>query len=136
MNNKLSDTIEDLESRQVVDCSSKTVSQLYEDRDGVLISFTDGTFWCSEDLDCMGYGYSAEHSPVVLMGLLRVEALIEYRKKSEEEYRKRTQKAKIEQERLKIEQEKERIERERKDWEHIHEFINQPAVTTTDLRDV
>lgn len=117
--------VESLKDRQVNDCSFKTVFELYCDRDTTLISFSDDTFWCSGDYENMWFHEPAENCPLVIVGLVPIESVIAYQEEAEE--RRKISKLKAE---------KERIERERKDWEHIHEFINKPAVTTTDLRNV
>ena len=118
-------TFETLNFRRVEDCSFKTVSQLYQDRNGILISFTDRTFWCSQDCENMWFHEPAQECPLVLTGLVSVESVISHQEEAEELSRI-----------YKLQAENARIEKERKDWEQIQEFINQPAVTTTDLRNV
>lgn len=117
--------VENLKNRRVDDCSFKTVLHLYQDYDSILISFLDDTFWCSRDHENMWLHEPAQNCPLVLVGLVPVEAVIAYQKEVEERSRK-----------YKLQVENAKIEKERKDWEQIHEFINQPAVTTTDLRNV
>ena len=122
---RLNSMVESLKNRRIDDCSYKTVSELYSDFNTTLISFSDDTFWCSRDHENMWFHEPAQNCPLVLVGLVPVEAVIAYQKEAEELSRA-----------YKLKAENAKIEKERKDWEQIHEFINQPAVTTTDLRDV
>ena len=117
--------VESLKNRRVDDCSFKTVLHLYQDYGSILISFSDGTFWCSRDHEDMWLHEPVQNCPLVIVGLVPVEAVIAYQKEAEELSRV-----------YKLKAENARIEQERKDWKQIQEFIDKPAVTTTDLRNV
>ena len=119
----------DLETRlidkRVVDCKLKMILEIYQDYELVLISFTDGTFWCSQDPDDLLLHRPPEDCPLVITDILPLEVVVDY----QEHVDRRRESAEIDRKIAELVKE-EREERE------IQDFLTKPSITQTDLRNV